>query len=634
MSDEISDDDSFESADEDELPLPPNPKAETSLIQRLESLQVSANNDSCEEANCTETEKPRDIPQASTTIVTLTTVDTSTKIGEVKPVVANTTPAPVAPASLTAPSKTPVADSWSSWGSWGASLLSTASQSVSQFSNEVTEGLNVLVDASIADVDEVENDEVAEKAALEVKEGVVESQPAVDIPAISTGRLPPEDPGCPSSDISTSVSSSSTLSSLTSGFFSSASSFSSASAAAGFSSAFGVAQRNLPTLSSFSAALSSSKHDDDSSSSSSALTSPSVAGEKLAGLMEGGLGVLEMVGRKTMDILKESDGGLEVTRAIFDDRKGKPTLSDLLREGKTKSEMEDGKKEEILEERKKSFQYWFDEYKGMAHLEALELLNNCCETDIKEIVTSDDYDVSLNPALVTIKNIFIRDDDDDGDDENEVSSFTEDEERVLRQMMRKHAEQFGAASATTNPVDHFVDSVREAWQEVEKMESLVGMSIIPEESTKRDDESESPKGISDSTNPADVHRSCIQSLANMVAKSVGLFHKIGQMSLMPIAADSATSVTSAAFIDSFVERISHLAFLSKLLTANIDGAATAFGQSLSKFEGRRSEIEINQVMTDIFLEASQGTSHVRSAFKLLLPVMQVRYLKASEQHQD
>ena len=171
MSDEISDDDSFESADEDELPLPPNPKAETSLIQRLESLQVSANNDSCEEANCTETEKPRDIPQASTTIVTLTTVDTSTKIGEVKPVVANTTPAPVAPASLTAPSKTPVADSWSSWGSWGTSLLSTASHSVSQFSNEVTEGLNVLVDASIADVDEVENDEVAEKAALEVCHG-------------------------------------------------------------------------------------------------------------------------------------------------------------------------------------------------------------------------------------------------------------------------------------------------------------------------------------------------------------------------------------------------------------------------------------------------------------------------------
>ena len=79
----------------------------------------------------------------------------------------------------------------------------------------------------------------------------------------------------------------------------------------------------------------------------------------------GGLGVLEMVGRKTMDILKESDGGLEVTRAIFHDRRGKPTLSDLLREGKTKSEVEDGKKEEVLQERKKSFQFWFDEYKVM-----------------------------------------------------------------------------------------------------------------------------------------------------------------------------------------------------------------------------------------------------------------------------
>ena len=35
-----------------------------------------------------------------------------------------------------------------------------------------------------------------------------------------------------------------------------------------------------------------------------------------AGIVEGGLGVLERVGRKTMDILKETDGGLETTRAV------------------------------------------------------------------------------------------------------------------------------------------------------------------------------------------------------------------------------------------------------------------------------------------------------------------------------
>jgi hypothetical protein len=71
--------------------------------------------------------------------------------------------------------------------------------------------------------------------------------------------------------------------------------------------------------------------------------------------------------------------------------------------------------------------------------------------------------------------------------------------------------------------------------------------------------------------------------------------------------------------------------LSKMITANIDRAAAAFGQSLSRFGDSRSEIEINQVMTDIFLEASQGTCHVRSAFKLLLPVMQFRFLKESRQ---
>ena len=37
-------------------------------------------------------------------------------------------------------------------------------------------------------------------------------------------------------------------------------------------------------------------------------------------------------------------------------------MSELLREGKTKCEKEDGRKEEMDEKRKNSLQYWFDEY--------------------------------------------------------------------------------------------------------------------------------------------------------------------------------------------------------------------------------------------------------------------------------
>jgi len=563
-------------------------------------------------------------------------------------------------------------DSWSSWGNWGASLLTTASKSVSQFSTEVTEGLNVLVDVSTSDVEDSEKDEAAEKAALQVKEDVIESQPAFDIPALPTGRFATQVPGCPvpppstssstlsSSSISTLSSSTSTLSSFTSGLFASASSFDAASAAAGFSSAFGnLTQRNLPNLSAFSSVLSPSSTEGISSEPN--LVSPSGAGEKLAGLMEGGLGVLEMVGRKTMDILKESDGGLELTRAIFHDRKGKPTLSDLLREGKTKSEAEDGGKEDILEERKNSFQYWFDEFKGMAHLEALELLNNSCETEIKEMLARNPDD-SVKPALISIKDVFVKGDDDDNDetdDENDVFSFSEEEARVLRQMLRKHAEQFGPESATNTPVDSFVDAVEDAWRRVdefdEKIESVeIGggggggdettLSTTPSTATSATPTSpsgSSPSSTSSATDPRSVHRACIENLANMVAKSVCLIHKIGQMTLIPSSSSSSNSSSnsssdfspSASSVDEFVERLSHLLFLSKLLTANIDGAATAFGQLLSKFGGRRSEIEINQVMTDIFLESSQGTSHVRSAFKLLLPVMQVRFLKEF-QHRD
>ena len=235
----------------------------------------------------------------------------------------------------------------------------------------------------------------------------------------------------------------------------------------------------------------------------------------------------------------------------------------------------------------------------MAHLEALELLNNCCETDIKELL-KENHDDSLNPALITIKNIFVKDEDEDeNDDDNDGAvSFTEDEEEVLRQMMRKHAEQFGPESATKAPVDVFVNAVKEAWGRVGEMEKMIeadeggaGADAGKESRDRRDvsaDEvpNEVPTTTASTTtttttainaDPSSVHRACIENLANMVAKSVGLFHKIGQMTLVPITGETSSS-SSSCTVDGFVERLSHLIFLSKLLTANIDGAATAFGQ--------------------------------------------------------
>jgi len=439
--------------------------------------------------------------------------------------------------------------STTSWGGWGASLISSATKSVAQFSNEVYEGLNVLVDNSLE-----EESDIQRKANVEDSESKVSSEnSAVEHPEADKSPQ-------------------------------------------GLFSSFGLTNLESSLTEKFSNLKS--------------LTSPSTLPSSIGlGIVEGSLNMLEQVGRKTMDLIKETEG-IETTRAIFDDRRGKPNLSELLREGKQIQETEEKKKMEMLENQQNHFNYWIEEYQGMAHLEALEMLSHRCETDVSELLESQDPENAFESNLLVIKNVFT---EGDNEEEDEMNS-TQDKE-TLEQMLTFHLEKLEFSVSSYNFI-----AARE--------EAINSANLICK--FDRKDQILSNK---------DVHISSIKSLASLVAKSIEIFHKIGQIALLPkVCVKEQSKSSSKTFeeepskmVDSFVARLNHLSFIVKLLIGEIDAVASLFGQSLTKVE-TLSEIEINQLMTDIFLEASQGSSHVRSAFKLLLPVSQLAFLKENLFH--
>ncbi|KAH9373185.1 hypothetical protein HPB48_004930 [Haemaphysalis longicornis] len=88
-------------------------------------------------------------------------------------------------------------------------------------------------------------------------------------------------------------------------------------------------------------------------------------------VLSGGLDTLEMIGKKTMDILTEGDPGLRKKRAMFE---GKTSLSEVLREAKMKAEKEAEERKAEEADDAVNYSKLFDEHQGLVHLEALEML--------------------------------------------------------------------------------------------------------------------------------------------------------------------------------------------------------------------------------------------------------------------
>ena len=81
--------------------------------------------------------------------------------------------------------------------------------------------------------------------------------------------------------------------------------------------------------------------------------------------MSGGLDVLETIGKKTFDVIKEHDPVLRKTREMFLFEKGdKPNLSHVLREAKKDSDARVEMEHQMEEARKVNFGAVFDEFQG------------------------------------------------------------------------------------------------------------------------------------------------------------------------------------------------------------------------------------------------------------------------------
>lgn len=172
-------------------------------------------------------------------------------------------------------------------------------------------------------------------------------------------------------------------------------------------------------------------------------------------VISGGLDTLETIGKKTMEVLQEGDPGLKKKRAFFLNESDKPILSQVLREAKDQADLEEKSMEEKQLSRKVHFESLFDDYQGLVHLEALEMLSKQCSMKIQQqLVNLDGSELtSMQETLDEVMELCDLGDDDDEDDEEEEEGGEGEKRKDLKMKLQDACRDLGVAITYDKLVD-------------------------------------------------------------------------------------------------------------------------------------------------------------------------------------
>ncbi|CAG9128841.1 unnamed protein product [Plutella xylostella] len=293
-------------------------------------------------------------------------------------------------------------------------------------------------------------------------------------------------------------------------------------------------------------------------------------------VISGGLDTLETIGKKTMEVLQDGDPGLAKKRAMLGlDPGDKPVLSQLLREAKERADEEDQVREEKREAKEVHYETLFDDYEGLVHLEALELLSRQVSMRIDERLRASDADKrqDIKETLQQVAELCELPEDEDDDEETPAEGSKED---VFHERLQEATRDLGLKL-------HFSPLVKRYTEALTSLEAT--------------------------TDAKALYKQCAQTLAHLTALCMELYHKTAEMLLVKKRRSSADEADA-------------LARMTVVLTKQIGEIATMFTEKINSLPSENKE-QINNYITNVFLEAGNSSTYIQNAFQLVLPILQI-----------
>ncbi|XP_067892949.1 protein NOXP20 isoform X2 [Heterodontus francisci] len=244
-------------------------------------------------------------------------------------------------------------------------------------------------------------------------------------------------------------------------------------------------------------------------------------------VITGGLDALEFIGKKTMNVLAESDPGFKKTKILIHRT---ATLSQMLREAKEKEKQR--LSHQITVEKTAHYEMLFDDFQGLPHLEALEILSNESEIKVQAVLmslTGEELE-TLKKELISIKDVFLL-------KELNLEEEQEEEKDVREEFVIMLTELLFDLHMAATP-DKLNKVRKKAYDWVKETNALLAEEAeekVSEANNEKEDEQEEKQKYKiskkDKISVEDVLMLSIESLAEVTARCIEQLHKVAELIL-------------------------------------------------------------------------------------------------------
>ncbi|XP_051940220.1 protein NOXP20 [Hippocampus zosterae] len=353
-------------------------------------------------------------------------------------------------------------------------------------------------------------------------------------------------------------------------------------------------------------------------------------------VISGGLDALEFIGKKTMTVLAESDPGFKKTKTLMQKT---ASLSQMLKEAKEKERAR--LSNQPISAPTAHYGILFDDYQGLSHLEALEILSNESEAKVQEYLSSleEEEQEEVKKELIFIKDIFIKREEEKeeeaGNEEQAKGADQVDEEfmSVLTELLFElHI------AATPDKLNKARISAHEWVSKVERpvTTETVGREtreqpggeqgeegedgVAKEEKREEEQEREEAKLEEDGFKSVEaVYMSSVGSLAEVTARSIEQLHKVAELILHGQEQEQEKPARDQAHV---------LTRLTCAMCKEVECLAGKFSETLLLVGCQRKAEELSPLIESVLLEGSNSTNYIQNAFQLLLPVLQISHIES------
>ncbi|XP_058241039.1 protein NOXP20 isoform X2 [Hemibagrus wyckioides] len=351
-------------------------------------------------------------------------------------------------------------------------------------------------------------------------------------------------------------------------------------------------------------------------------------------VLTGGLDALEFIGRKTMTVLAESDPGFKKTKILM---QRTVSLSQMLKEAKEKAR--ERLSDQMVCEPTAHYGILFDDYQGLSHLEALEILSNESEGRVQEALSSLEGErlELLKKELIEIKEIFeAREEEEEEEEQKEMeergsggnAANGEEFVSVLTELLfelhvaatpdklnKARMKAYDWIRETERPVtSQESDEVREEKSESPPTGQEDGDRMEDKGTEEKDKHTEQSK----MDKVESVYQWSIGSLAEVTARSIEQLHKVAELILHGQDVEKPAS-----------QQAKILSRLTCAMCKEVGCLAHKFTDTLVAVGSRRKAEELNPLVNSVTLEGSNSTTYIHNAFQLLLPVLQISHIQTS-----